>query len=81
MQLIFEALIVGILTVIIGTGVFFILESAVKKDTPSTSKDPNEKYIKGISLFLTGVIIHLTCELVGANKWYCKNGYACSKKD
>jgi len=41
----------------------------------------NEKYIKQISPFLTGVIIHLTCELVGANKWYCKNGYACSKKD
>lgn len=29
-------------------------------------------------LFFTGVIVHLICEVVGLNKWYCKNGVACT---
>ncbi len=28
-------------------------------------------------LFITGVIVHIICEIVGLNKWYCKNGAAC----
>ena len=28
-------------------------------------------------VFASGAVLHLTMELVGANKWYCKNGNAC----
>ena len=28
-------------------------------------------------LFFTGVLVHLICEVVGLNKWYCRNGVAC----
>ena len=31
-----------------------------------------------LSSALTGMIFHLTCEATGINKWYCKNGNACS---
>ncbi len=32
------------------------------------------------SLFLLGAIAHLLFELIGANKWYCKNGTACKEE-
>ena len=28
-------------------------------------------------LFFTGVLVHIICEVVGLNTWYCKNGSAC----
>lgn len=30
-------------------------------------------------LFLIGLFGHFIFEAVGANKWYCKNGYSCKK--
>lgn len=30
-------------------------------------------------LFLTGFTIHLLCEFLGLNKWYCFHGNACKK--
>jgi hypothetical protein len=30
-----------------------------------------------LSFFITGVIIHLLCEVTGLNKKYCKYGNAC----
>jgi hypothetical protein len=32
---------------------------------------------KKTNLFLMGVLIHLIFEIIGANKVYCKSGYAC----
>ena len=32
-----------------------------------------------ISLFILGVSFHISCELFGINKWYCRHGVACSK--
>lgn len=29
-------------------------------------------------LFITGIIVHILCEIVGLNRWYCKNGAACT---
>ena len=29
------------------------------------------------AVFASGAALHLVMELVGANKWYCKNGNAC----
>ena len=33
-------------------------------------------YVK-INLFLIGFVTHMLFEIIGANKWYCGNGYAC----
>lgn len=30
-----------------------------------------------LSFFLTGLLLHLVFEWVGANKWYCRHGNAC----
>lgn len=30
-----------------------------------------------LSFFLTGFLLHLIYEAIGANRWYCTNGNAC----
>tara|TARA_B110000967_G_scaffold156733_1_gene161783 strand:- start:192 stop:428 length:237 start_codon:yes stop_codon:yes gene_type:complete len=77
MQIFVEAIIVGIMTVIVGSLVGFILSKIVSSDLPTACKKWNKFHIMEISLFLTGVIIHLVCEFGGLNKWYCSNGNAC----
>lgn len=79
MKLLIEAIIVGFLTVIIGSIVGYILSVFIKNDLPNVCKKWNNFYIMEISLFLTGFLIHVLCELSGINKWYCTNGNACSK--
>lgn len=71
MQFIIELLIVGIMTMIIGTLISYFL---------MPSKERNEfKHWNSIlfTMFLTGFIVHLSCEIFGVNKYYCKYGYAC----
>jgi len=77
MQILIEAGIVGIMTVIVGSLVGFILSKIVSSDLPAECQKWNKFHIMEISLFLTGVIIHLVCEFGGLNKWYCSNGNAC----
>ena len=72
-----EALVVGIMTVIVGSLVGFLVGMVMKTDLPPVCKDWNKFYVMEISLFFTGVAVHLFCELVGINAWYCKNGAAC----
>ena len=31
-----------------------------------------------IFMFIVGFLIHLAFEILGLNKWYCKNGAACN---
>ena len=69
-----EAIAVGILTVIVGT----FISKLFSRKVPSTCKDWNKNYVMELSLFLTGLLIHLICEYTGINKWYCRNGSACS---
>jgi multisubunit Na+/H+ antiporter MnhB subunit len=35
--------------------------------------------ITGLKIFWVGVVGHLIFEVVGANRWYCTNGVACSR--
>ena len=28
-------------------------------------------------VFMSGVLVHLICEFMGFNSWYCRNGFAC----
>jgi len=77
MKLIIEAAVVGILVVIMGTLVSNIITQL--GSGKQSSKDWNKNHIMEIALFFTGFSVHLICEFLGINKWYCKNGYACKK--
>lgn len=59
-----EAVIVGIVTMI-AFNRFFI---RILNSYPNSIE---------IFAFVMGCLIHLGFERIGANKWYCKNGYAC----
>jgi membrane-bound ClpP family serine protease len=76
-DLLIEALVVGVATVLVGSIVGLLVGKVLGSDLPSVCKDWNKKYAMEISLFLTGAVLHLLFELVGGNKWYCKNGVAC----
>ena len=75
MKLIIEAAVVGILVVIMGTLVSNIITQL--GSGKQSSKDWNKNHIMELVLFLTGVCIHLLCEVSGINSWYCENGLAC----
>lgn len=76
-----EALVVGIATVVVGSIVGFGVGKVLGSDMPKVCKNWNKKYAMEISLFLTGSLLHLLFEFLGGNKWYCKNGIACLKKN
>ena len=76
-NLLIEALFVGVVTVIIGNLAGYIIGTLLKVDLPIVCKDWNKYYTMELSLFLTGVLVHLLCEYTGINKWYCKHGIAC----
>jgi hypothetical protein len=74
MNFLLEAIVVGIITLIVGIIVSKLMEIGRKKD-------PNEKdYTLQMAggLFLTGFVVHILCEAFGFNRWYCKHGDACS---
>ena len=77
MRLFKEALFVGFMTVFIGSIVGYAVGKMNNIDLPDVCKKWNKNHIMEVSLFLTGFIIHITCEYSGLNTWYCKNGNAC----
>jgi hypothetical protein len=75
MHFIIEAIVVGIITLIVGIIVSKLMEIG-------REKLPGEKdYILPMAagLFTTGFIVHILCETFGFNKWYCNNGHACAR--
>ena len=76
-----EAGVVGLIVVAIGTVVGFIIGYFTKMELPPVCKDWNKNYVMEASLFVTGVLTHIIFELMGGNKWYCKNGNACKNKN
>jgi len=72
-----EAFIVGIMVVLGGTIIGKIIAHFLSVPLPQACKNWNKYYIMEITLFLTGISIHLLCELTGINRWYCKHGAAC----
>jgi len=76
-KLLVEALVVGISTVVVGSLVGYGVSFLVKSDLPRVCKDWNKFYVMEISLFLTGVLVHILAEYTGINRWYCSNGVAC----
>ncbi len=79
MQLIYEAVAVGIITVIFGNIIGILVGQFLKVSLREICSTWNKFYTIEISLFLTGVLIHLFCEVSGINKWYCTNGFACKR--
>tara|TARA_A100001015_G_C14830964_1_gene648559 strand:- start:283 stop:528 length:246 start_codon:yes stop_codon:yes gene_type:complete len=78
-RVLIEAGVVGIVVVVIGTLVGFVIGYFTKTELPPVCKDWNKNHVMEASLFLTGVITHILFEMFGGNKWYCKNGNACKK--
>lgn len=70
-----EAIIVGICLIFFG-----YLGGGIAKmilPVPNINEYFNKYHIMELSLFIAGLLFHLTCEILGINKWYCKNGAAC----
>ena len=76
-MLLVEALVVGVITVIIGLIVGAFVAPGLSVKLPDVCESWNEKHVMEISLFLTGFLAHIFFEFTGANKWYCRNGVAC----
>ena len=72
-----EALVVGIMVVVAGSLVSFLVGLLFKTDLPPVCKDWNKNYVMELSLFFAGFVTHIFFEFVGLNKWYCRNGIAC----
>ena len=70
LQLAFEAFIVGIINLVVG----FIISYISMGDKAKTFDHWTGVLL---SFFITGVTIHLLCEITGLNKKYCKHGNAC----
>jgi len=72
MQVVLEAIIVGIMNIAFG----FIVSYLSMGEKAKTFTHWNSLLL---SFFITGVLIHLFCEVSGINKRYCKDGNACKK--
>lgn len=70
-----EALIVGLGTLVVGLIVAWIANMIQRKPFPSFK----QILIIALVFFATGFLVHIIAEWIGINRWYCKNGYACSK--
>jgi membrane protein DedA with SNARE-associated domain len=79
-SLLVEASLVGVLVLIVGSVVGYAVGRFASVDLPDVCKKWNKYHAMEISLFLTGFFVHIICECVGLNRWYCKNGRACKKK-
>lgn len=77
LQVLYESFVVGIATLIIGSLFRLTMNVFMGIDKPIKGEAWNKYYMDEVCLFLTGVTIHLGCEILGINKWYCSNGAAC----
>ena len=71
-RLLIEAVAVGVLVVLLGYVIIYVMESMKLK------MNRDKQMI--IGFFVLGALTHLVCEFTGVNKWYCKNGRACVTK-
>ena len=82
-QVLLEAIVVGISTVIMGSIVGYIIGMIVnygKTDVSHKNQDWNKYFIMEIALFLTGFLLHIFYEIAGLNKMYCEDIFPKSRK-
>lgn len=65
LKLLIESVIVGFITLIVGSIIFNLSVNKV-------NKEKTKPLGINFSFFITGVILHIGLELVGFNRWYCK---------
>lgn len=73
LELLIEAIIVGIVILGVGVIVSLIIGLLFKTNLPKVCKDWNKHHVMEISLFLTGFFAHLFFEAVGLNAYYVKS--------
>ena len=78
MYLLYEAIIVGLLLLLISIPIMHITRNIDLSSVPYLQENKYIKYY--ISTILIGMVAHFAFEFSGANKWYCTNGNACQQK-
>lgn len=77
-QIVLESVVIGIITALIGSIVVRIIisfnriERNQSIDLEKTVDKLGQNYLLEISLFFTGILIHLILEYIGLNQWYCQ---------
>lgn len=67
-----ELLVIGLLTVLFGYVAGYVVGLIHKVELPAVCDSWNKHYVMEKTLFLTGVLAHLTLQVAGLNAWYCK---------
>lgn len=75
-EIIIEAIIVGLLVMIIGIIVSY---GTMYMQDPVLTKDFKHWWSIAFSFAISGMLVHIICEVSGVNRWYCKHGSACKK--
>tara|TARA_B100000902_G_scaffold191520_1_gene183055 strand:+ start:2072 stop:2311 length:240 start_codon:yes stop_codon:yes gene_type:complete len=68
-NLTFEGIIVGILVLLFGLIIRYLIASVRNNSTKFIFTNRG----MWISLFLTGFMVHFVLDILGLNAWYCKN--------
>ena len=71
-NIVIEGIAVGFGVIVMGTLISYLI---------AIMRHKNTRFLKNpwmiVGLFLTGFILHLGSDVVGLNKWYCKNCAGC----
>ena len=77
-KLLYETICIGLIAALIGSlSIRIVLKFNKIENNKSLNiekmvKEWNKNYILEISLFFTGILIHLIIEYIGLSKWYCE---------
>ena len=73
---IIEIFFVGIMTMVLGLIISYI---SMYVKSPEKTREFEHWWSVAISFALTGMLVHIICEVSGINKYYCQNGVACKR--